>query len=98
MSGYRRAPNVSQYIANLNNANMELSPTSDFLQDDQGQFDFSTEFFDFDMGQTIHSLAGNDIGPLETDTTQSHGLASGNPQTQSKSDFLNGEPEPVALL
>ena len=94
MSNYRRGPNVSQYLANLNNASMETSPTSDFLPDELGQFDFSTEFFDFDMGQTISSLAGNDINPLETNTTQSHGLTSVDPQTQSNPDFLNGKAHP----
>ena len=71
---------------------METSPTSDFLPDDLGQFDFSTEFFDFDMGQTIPSLPGNDLSPLETNTTQTHGMPSSDPQTQSNPDFLNSKP------
>ena len=94
MSGYRRGPNVSQFLASLNSAHMETSPTSDFLPDDLGQFDFSTEFFDFDMGQTIPSLSRNEISPLETDATQSHRLPSGDPQTVSNPDFLNGKPNP----
>jgi hypothetical protein len=73
---------------------METSPTSDFLPDDLGQFDFSTEFFDFDMGQTISSLPGNDLSSLETDTAQSHGLPSGDPHGQSNPDFVNGKPNP----
>lgn len=91
MSGYRRGPHVSQYVANLNSANIETSPTSDFLPDDLGQFDFSTEFFDFDMGQTIPTLPGNELSPLETDTAQSHSLPSSDLQTQSNPDFLNGK-------
>ena len=75
---------------------METSPSSDFLPDDLGQFDFSTEFFDFDMGHTIPSLPGNEISPLEADaTTKSHSLPSGDPQTQSNQDFLNGKPNPL---
>jgi len=68
MSGYRRAPNVSQYLANLNNPNMEVSSTNDFIQDDLGQFDFSTEFFDYDMGQAIPALPGDDFTAGQTDS------------------------------
>lgn len=71
MSSYRRGPNVSQYIANLNNPNMDTSPTSKFVQDDLGQFDFSTEFFDFDMGQTIPSLPENDVSPPQPESNPS---------------------------
>ena len=86
MSGYRRGPNVSQYIASLNN--MDTSPTSEFLADDLGQFDFSTEFFDFDMGQTIPPLPAHDTSSLEPD-----GM-SGSHQAQSNQDFLNSKPAP----
>jgi len=49
---------------------MDTSPTSDFIQDDLGQFDFSTEFFDFDMGQTI-PLSADDFTSIHTDSNHS---------------------------
>jgi len=71
MSGQRRGPNVSQFLANLNNPNMDTSPASDFIQDDLGQFDFSTEFFDFDMGQNIPPLSADDFTSAHTDSNHS---------------------------
>ncbi|KAK5242201.1 hypothetical protein LTR16_008692 [Cryomyces antarcticus] len=66
MSGYngRRAPNVSQYIANLN----QLPPAQDTIAQDDG-LGFSddlalfanTEFFDFDMGQNITDVPQSTI-------------------------------------
>lgn len=43
----RRAPNVSQYIANLNT--LQDDTTNEILQDDLSTF-ATTDFFDFDMG------------------------------------------------
>jgi len=45
----RRAPNVSQYLANLNTA-QESSPTDDLLAQDDLSLFATTDFFDFDMG------------------------------------------------
>ncbi|TKA59768.1 hypothetical protein B0A49_10874 [Cryomyces minteri] len=66
MSGYngRRAPNVSQYIANLN----QLPPAPDTVAQDDG-LGFSddlalfanTDFFDFDMGQNIADVPQSTI-------------------------------------
>ncbi|KAF2398987.1 hypothetical protein EJ06DRAFT_512014 [Trichodelitschia bisporula] len=61
MSGFntstRRAPNVSQYIANLNTIPSPLAPApnTDFLEDELNLF-ATTEFFDFDMSEPLGGL------------------------------------------
>jgi hypothetical protein len=84
--GGRRAPNVSQYLANLNQID-DSSPTDNILggQDDLSLF-ATTDFFDFDMNDGLNGL------PLSTDFDHA---AAGRKQSapswqdSSKSDFLN---------
>lgn len=60
----RRAPNVSQYIANLNTipSPADLAAQQDFgnFEDDLAMFT-NTQFFDFDMNEHVADLP-NDMG------------------------------------
>lgn len=84
--GGRRAPNVSQYLANLNQVD-DSSPTDNILggQDDLSLF-ATTDFFDFDMND---GLSG-----LPTSSEFDHTAVGRKPSVpswpdSSKSDFLN---------
>lgn len=90
--GGRRAPNVSQYVANLNtipSAHDVASQQQDGfnLEDDLAIFT-NTEFFDFDMGE-------NTVGPsLEFDPLQDGQTKGEDAAVQAKNDkgldFLEG--------
>lgn len=63
MSNYngRKAPNVSQYIANLNTipSEADLAAQENFagIEDDLAMFT-NTQFFDFDMGESVNNMPG----------------------------------------
>ncbi len=92
--GGRRAPNVSQYVANLNTIpsahDVATQQQEGFsLEDDLAMFT-NTEFFDFDLGE--NTLAA----PLEYDPLQEERARRENAAAQQKNlkgvDFLNGMP------
>ena len=95
MSGFggRRAPNVSQYIANLN----ALSPVSDVKS--QGQEDFglendlamftNTQFFDFDLGEMVDA-APVPYDPAKEERARRDNATTGPGTIQSGLNFLNG--------
>ncbi|KAI9680503.1 MAG: hypothetical protein M1817_003943 [Caeruleum heppii] len=90
--GGRRAPNVSQYIANLNaipSPHEATNPQDGFsLEDDLAMFT-NTQFFDFDMGHNI------DTTPVPFDPTQEDRLrrenVGGDKSQVKEADFLNAE-------
>lgn len=101
MSGYKgpRGPNVSQYIANLN----QLSPTSENLAEPQPE-DFSaflnTDFFDINGGTSVDLNSPIDFGvdfdikpstQPTAENTPRHSISA--PSTKPSMDFnLNGKP------
>ncbi|KAK4984034.1 hypothetical protein LTR66_008627 [Elasticomyces elasticus] len=94
MSNYnaRRAPNVSQYIANLNTipSAQELAAQQDFsnIEDDLNLFS-NTQFFDFDMND--ENLPDLDFSQLPPEPTQQVGAK----QVDNKGvDFANVAPAP----
>jgi len=81
----RRAPNVSQYIANLN-IPQENSPTEDLLATDDLNLFATTDFFDFDMGDNLSNL------PPASEYERSHNARkAGWQEPSSKADFLNND-------
>ncbi|KAK4964475.1 hypothetical protein LTR66_012279 [Elasticomyces elasticus] len=91
MSNYnaRRAPNVSQYIANLNTipSAQELAAQQDFsnIEDDLNLFS-NTQFFDFDMND--ENLPDLDFSQLPPEPAQQVGAK----QVDNKGvDFANAD-------
>lgn len=74
----RRAPNVSQYIANLNT--IQDGTVDDTLQEDLSLF-ATTDFFDFDMGDM------NNLPPQSADFERKSSAW----QDSSKGDFINSK-------
>jgi len=83
--GGRRAPNVSQYLANLNTV-QDGSPTENILAQDDLSLFATTDFFDFDMGDGL-SHGAPDFRPAQRERQSS---ADGW-QDSAKTDFLNNE-------
>jgi len=81
--GGRRAPNVSQYLANLN-ALQDTSPTDDLLAQDDLSLFATTDFFDFDMGDGL-SRGTSDFEPAQRERKQNADRW----QDPTKSAFLN---------
>jgi len=98
MSSYnaRRGPNVSQYIANLNqvpSAQEMASQKQELFNFDDDLFN-NAEFFDFDMG----TMADVSQQPIEYDPTQEQRTRRQNASafrqgavSKPVNDFLNGE-------
>jgi len=89
MSTYsgRRAPNVSQYLATLNTV-QDNSPTEDLLAQDDLSLFATTDFFDFEMGDTLNlPPATSDFDPTNSEKKQN----SASWQDPSSSDFLNND-------
>ena len=94
MAGFngRRAPNVSQYIANLNTINpaREVATQQDEnynLDDDDLAVFTNAEFFDFDLGD------GNEQPPIQYDPSQEERARRENAAAHKnahKVDFING--------
>jgi hypothetical protein len=89
MSSYsgRRAPNVSQYIANLNTL-QEHSPTEDILATDELSLFATTDFFDFDMTDGSSNLPSHSEYVRPHNNRKSGALGW---QDSSKVDFLNSK-------
>jgi hypothetical protein len=89
MSSYsgRRAPNVSQYLANLNTIN-DSPPQEELLATDDLSLFATTEFFDFDMGDNLSNLPPTaDFEPARNERKASTiGW-----QDAAKVDFLNSK-------
>jgi hypothetical protein len=82
----RRAPNVSQYIANLNTL-QDNSPTKDIIAPDDLNLFATTDFFDFDMTENSSNL------PPASDFEHSHNGHKGSTAgwQDPKLDFLNSK-------
>ncbi|KAI9815098.1 MAG: hypothetical protein M1827_002941 [Pycnora praestabilis] len=95
MSGYngRRAPNVSQYIANLNTIpsahDLATQQQEGFnLEDDLAMFT-NTQFFDYDLGQAMESVPVA-YSPSQEERARRENAAS-QKNNMKGADFLNGE-------
>lgn len=101
MSGYsgRRAPNVSQYIANLN---MVASPQDVSLQQDAFSFEddlamfTNAQFFDFDLGETVDASAVN-LSPAKEEAVAAEGSPSSGFENGGAGLVLDGEDLPTFL-
>jgi hypothetical protein len=82
----RRAPNVSQYIANLNTL-QDNSPTEDLIAPDDLNLFATTDFFDFDMSENSSNL------PSASDYDRTHNghKASTAAWQDPKLDFLSSK-------
>ena len=97
MSQYngRRAPNVSQYIANLNTipSAADVAGQQDFanfVDDDLAMFT-NTQFFDFDMNEPVPEMP-NDVAFMHEQQRQGHNV----PQDANKGmGFVNRKFKPA---
>lgn len=89
----RRAPNVSQYVANLNTIpsahDTATQQQDDFsLEDDLALFT-NTEFYDFDLGENIQQAPPLDYDPTLEERAR-RGQAGGLKDNAKNLDFVNG--------
>lgn len=97
MSGYtgRRAPNVSQYIQDLNTvpsaqelAAQQQQPKDNFGLDEDLSLFTNTEFFDFDLGTQIPEISRppslDNLDPLAEERAQRRNASTGSFGTQQQ--------------
>lgn len=89
----RRAPNVSQYVANLNTIpsahDMATQQQDDFsLEDDLALFT-NTEFYDFDLGENIQQAPTGDYDPT-LEERAIRGQVGAHKDNAKNLDFVNG--------
>lgn len=89
----RRAPNVSQYVANLNTIpsahDMAAKQQDDYgLEDDLALFT-NTEFYDFDLGENIQQAPPVDYDPTLEERAR-RGQAGAHKNNAKSMDFVNG--------
>ena len=90
----RRAPNMSQYIADLNRPSAQASePTGNF--DDLNLF-ATTDFFDFDMGDNLQASADFEQ-PQETKAIISTETSTSSWDDQSSTDFMTSKFSPLVI-
>ena len=96
----RKAPSVSQYVANLNTIpsahDLATQQQDDFkLEDDLALFT-NTEFYDFDLGENIQQAPPLDYDPMLEERTR-RGQAGAHKDNAKSLDFVNGMFELVGV-